>query len=146
MRTKSLKLLVVLIVIAFGLHTVVGQHKRPSKRSAPGVKSAKTIVAAAGHELLSARERETFDEINLARSNPAAYVKFLEQFKQYYHGKEIHFPDDSLLVTNEGVGAFDEAISFLQRLKPLPPLEVRKGMVLGAKDHLKDLCRLDEVC
>ncbi|HKP71676.1 MAG TPA: CAP domain-containing protein, partial [Pyrinomonadaceae bacterium] len=33
----------------------------------------------------------------------------------------------------------DEAIRFLRAAKPLPPLEVSKGMCLGAQDHIKDL-------
>lgn len=140
MQTKSLKLLVVLMVIALGLHTVVGQRKRPSKRSAPAVKPVMTIVAGSGSDLLSTHERGILDEINLARANPSEYVKVLENFKQYYQGKQIHFPDGHVLVTNEGVGALDEAIRFVRALKPLPPLEIRKGMVLGAKAHVDDLC------
>lgn len=86
-----------------------------------------------------AREQETIDEINLARANPSAYLKFLEKFKQYYRGKEIHYPDGNELVSNEGVAALDEAIAFVRTLKPLPPLELRAGMVLAAKDQVNDL-------
>lgn len=134
-------LAVVLLVIGLVQPTVA--QKRPLPHPAPlkakAVTEVKAPVKPTTGDLASSREKELLDEINLARVNPAGYVKFLEQFKQYYSGKEIHFPDGYVLITNEGLSALDEAIGFVRSLKPLPPLETRPGMILGAKDHLGDL-------
>jgi uncharacterized protein YkwD len=88
---------------------------------------------------LSPLEREVFHEINLARTAPKDYASFLEQFKKYYHGKRIEFPNETPILTEEGVGALMEAIRFLQSAKPVPLLSLSKGMSLGAKDHVKNL-------
>jgi uncharacterized protein YkwD len=89
----------------------------------------------------SSQEKEILAEINLARTNPAQYLRYLEDFKPYYHGKEIKYADGSTLVSNEGVSALEEAIGFVRSLKPLPPLELRKGLILGARDHVNDLTK-----
>ncbi len=115
---------------------VVGQDRSGS--ASPGSK-AKPSTTAAG--LISAREQAVIDEINLARTNPSEYIKFLEDFKKYYRGREIHYPDGVVLVTIEGGGTLDEAIAFMRTLKPLPPMELRQGMVRAARDHLDDLVK-----
>jgi len=86
-------------------------------------------------------EQATLDEINLARTNPAEYVKFLEDFKKNYRGRELHFADGSVLITNEGVAVLDEAIAFMRGLKPAASLSWNNGMTRGANDHLKDLVK-----
>lgn len=115
-------------------------NKKPVKPPPQDSKPAK--VAGAQFELLSSpQEREILAEINLARANPALYLQYLEGFKGSYHGKEIKYSDGSTLVTNEGVSALEEAITFVRSLKPLPPLELRQGLNLGAKDHVNDLVK-----
>jgi len=114
--------------------------KKPVKPPPPDSKPAKVDVAQL--DLLgSPQEKEILAEINLARTNPTQYLRYLEDFKPFYHGKEIKYADGSTLVTNEGVSALEEAIAFVRSLKPLPPLELRKGMILGARDHVNDLTR-----
>jgi uncharacterized protein YkwD len=88
---------------------------------------------------LSSLERSVVDEINLARSAPKDYASFLEQYKKYYHGKLIKLPDETSLLTKEGVSALVEAVQFLRSVKPVPLLSPSKGMSLAAKDHVKDL-------
>ncbi|HEY0006001.1 MAG TPA: CAP domain-containing protein [Pyrinomonadaceae bacterium] len=85
------------------------------------------------------QEREIISEINLARSNPAQYVAYLEQLRKYYAGKEIRRPGQPVEVTMEGETAIEEAIQYVRSLKPLQPFSVYQGMCLAAKDHLKDL-------
>lgn len=92
-------------------------------------------------DLLSPGEREVITEINLARTNPAQYLRYLEDFRRSYNGKELRFSDGQTLITNEGVAALNEAINFVRSLKPIAALEIRKGLVLGAKDHLNDLVK-----
>jgi uncharacterized protein YkwD len=93
------------------------------------------------NQLLTKQEQALLDEINLARANPTAYIPILEQYRTYYQGKSVHFPDGRRLTTNEGVMAVDDAIAFLRTLEPLSAFEVRKGMVLGAKLHLDDMLK-----
>ncbi len=91
---------------------------------------------------LSPLEKEVVHEINLARIAPKDYASFLEQFKKYYHDKLIKIPNETPIITEEGVGALIEAIRFLRSTKPIPLLNLSKGMSLGAKDHVKDLSLL----
>lgn len=133
MKSKIL----VLMIVALG----VLQASLAQKRTVPATVKTKPTPAAPKPALLSAREQATIDEINLARANPAEYIKFLEQFRKLYRGRSIHYSDGSELVTIEGVAALDEAVAFMRTLKPLPPLELRAGMVLAAKDHVNDLVK-----
>src|SRR6476620_5249741 len=110
--------------------------KPPSQNSKPA-----SVVVTQLDLLSSPQERDILAEINLARTNPAQYLSYLEDFKKSYRGKEIKYSDGSTLVTNEGVSALEEAISFVRELLPLPPLELRKGLILGAQDHVNDLVK-----
>jgi uncharacterized protein YkwD len=135
-------LLAISILVTVGS---VAMSQEPGKKNSvkplpQGSKPAK--VAGAQFELLnSPQEREILAEINLARTNPAQYLRYLEDFKASYRGKEIKYSDGSTLVTNEGVSALEEAINFVRSLKPLLPLELRQGLILGAKDHVNDLVK-----
>lgn len=146
MRYPRLLTLLIAISILFPLGSAplnAGQgNKKPIKPPPQQSQPAKTVALAAQVDLLgSPAEKDILAEINLARTNPAQYLRYLQDFKPYYHGKEIEYSDGSTLVTNEGVGALDEAINFVRSLKPLPPLELRKGLVLGARDHVNDLVK-----
>ncbi len=141
MKSVARRILIVLLFpVLFGGQQ--GHSQRKSSAPAPAPKAVLTKPATDPLEqLIAPREQEILAEINLARTNPAQYLRYLEDFKPYYHGKEIKFADGSTLVTNEGVSALEEAIGFVRSLKPLPPLELRKGMVLSAKDHVNDLAK-----
>jgi uncharacterized protein YkwD len=41
--------------------------------------------------------------------------------------------------TNEGKGAWNEAIQFLNNQKPLPPMTFHAGLAKAAADHANDL-------
>jgi uncharacterized protein YkwD len=92
-----------------------------------------------GANYLSTSEKAVVHEINLARIAPKDYALFLEQFKKYYHEKLIKLPNETPIITKEGVGALIEATRFLRSTKPVPLLHLSKGMSWGAKDHVKDL-------
>ena len=93
-------------------------------------------------DYLSPLERAVIHEINLARMAPKDYASFLEQFKKYYHGKLIKLPNETSILTKEGVGALVEAVQFLRSMKSVPLFSPSKGMSLAAKDHVKDQGRL----
>ena len=110
---------------------------KPSTASPNKPSTAVTVNPAL--KLLSTYEKQLIDEINYARMNPQEYLKALELFKRNYRGNEIHYPEGGVLVTNEGVAALDDAIAFVRKLRPLPPLDLRSGMVKAAKAHVDDL-------
>src|SRR5947209_20267917 len=91
---------------------------------------------------MSQLEKEIIDEMNLARAEPQAYAGFVEEYKKYYDGNRLTIPGrKKSLVTAEGVPAVDEAINFLRKQKPLPPLAAAKGLCQAATDQAHDLAR-----
>ena len=150
MCMRSLKLVLVVLVSAGSANHLVAQ--KPSV-SEPGLStktsststadSTKLSSSNAAVKFLSPQEKEILDEINFARAKPDEYLKLLIEFRINYKGKEIHFPDGRILVTNEGVEAVDDAINFLRSVKPAPPLEVREGMIQAARIHATDLVTSD---
>jgi uncharacterized protein YkwD len=77
-------------------------------------------------------------EMNLARQNPALYATFVEQTRQNYSGGVCLLPGNVRLRTHEGLRALDEAIQFLRRAKPQPPLVLSPGLCLAAADHCRE--------
>jgi uncharacterized protein YkwD len=93
---------------------------------------------AAPTSYLSKLEREVVRELNLARTQPQKYARFLEQWKQYYRGKLIRKPHEIAIRTREGVRAVNEAIRFLRKIAPRSALKPSGGMSLGARDHVRE--------
>ena len=137
------------LVLALGLTVTANTTAYAQKRKAPAkatpakstsTPKASTVVAVnPALKMLSTYEKQLFDEINYARVNPQEYLKRLELFRNNYRGKELHYSRGDVLVTDEGVAALDDAIAFVRKLKPLPPLDLRSGMVKAAKVHVDDL-------
>lgn len=88
---------------------------------------------------LSPTEKEVLEELNLARTDPRRYATLLEEARKTLSGNQIKIGGARAITLKEGASAVDEAIKFLREVKPLPPLEISKGLCLGAKDHVKDL-------
>lgn len=139
------------VVLAFALLVTVNatapaqKRKTPAKGPTASVKPISTskvstaVTVNPALNQLSTYEKQLLDEINYARANPQEYLKALELFRRNYRGNEIHYPEGGVIVTNEGVAAIDDAIAFVRKLKPLPPLDLRTGMVKAAKAHVNDL-------
>jgi uncharacterized protein YkwD len=136
MKAKVFLSLISMILAAAALPASVAQN-RAGFVSAKAEPSKPALLAP----LVSTLEQATVDEINLARAHPSAYIEYLEEFKKYYRGREIHYSDGFVLVSEEGVAPLDEAIAFMRSLKPAPPLKLSPGMVSAAKDHLNDLVK-----
>ena len=78
-------------------------------------------------------------EMNVARKSPETYVKLLTDLRRYFRGKEVKPPgSSSVIITEEGVAAVDEAIRFLKRQKPLRPLTDSAGLKKAAADLVAD--------
>lgn len=97
----------------------------------------KTHAKDVPREYLSELEQEVIAELNLARTQPQTYAKFLEQYSRLFVGREVHEYGEIPIVTAEGKRAVDEAVQFLKRQKTLSPLTPSKGMSQAAADMVK---------
>ena len=82
-------------------------------------------AASAGERAanVSRLERDVLAEINRARENPREYAEMLREYREFFDGRVLFLPGDSNgVITNEGIAAVDEAIDFVERQEPLPPL------------------------
>ncbi|KTF70042.1 CAP domain-containing protein [Sphingomonas sp. HT-1] len=62
--------------------------------------------------------------INAVRQDPRGYAERLRLYRGYFKGALLTMPGDPVpILTREGTAAVDEAIAFLERQAPLPPLE-----------------------
>lgn len=81
-------------------------------------------------------EEAVLAEVNRARQDPPGYAERLREYRQFFEGDMLYLPgDDRGVVTHEGRRAVDEAIAFLERQAPLPPLSPGEILVLAARDH-----------
>ncbi len=87
---------------------------------------------------MSALEVGVLREMNLARTEPRRYAEFPEERRRYYRGNRFERPGEIAIITQEGVGAVDEAIEFLRRVKPVGALRPSQGLSRAAQDHVRD--------
>jgi uncharacterized protein YkwD len=84
-------------------------------------------------------EREVIAEINFARTRPHEYAKWLRGYRALFRGKVVRYPgNEAGLLTQEGTRAVDDAIAFLERQEPLPPLTYAPLLARAAEDHVAD--------
>ncbi|MGH7023870.1 MAG: CAP domain-containing protein [Caulobacteraceae bacterium] len=79
-----------------------------------------------------AEDAEVLAQLNFARTRPADYARYLTGFRAYYDGHVVYEPGRPAISTNEGVAALDEAIDFMRRQAPLPPLAEDGALVRSA--------------
>lgn len=77
-------------------------------------------------------------EMNLARTNPASYANYVAELRARFHGNILVLPGRTMLRTQEGTRALDEAIRFLRNVQPLAPLTLSSGMCRAASEHCSD--------
>jgi uncharacterized protein YkwD len=74
-------------------------------------------------------------EINLVRKDPRSYAEYLRKFLRQFRGNSYLLPGTKTMVqTSEGVKGVDEAIRFLLRQRPLPPLEWSPGLAAASAE------------
>lgn len=78
---------------------------------------------------------EVVREISEARQNPSAYASNVRRLLGHFQGKLLVMPGRVGLRTKEGEAAVLEAITFLEKQKPLAGLSFSQGLALAAKDH-----------
>lgn len=82
---------------------------------------------------------EFLAEVNLARTHPQRYAAFVKELRGRFEGKNLRLPGSAtLLRTTEGVGALDEAVTYLFRQKVLPPLVWSPGLARAAAELVHD--------
>lgn len=112
-----------------------GAAKQPETASRP---AAALNAGVTDSSFAQAIELEILAELNLARTQPAAYAEILREYRTFIRGTYLERPGEVTVVLNEGAKAVDEAIDFLSRQKGIPPLSLSKGLSLAARDHAKD--------
>lgn len=86
---------------------------------------------------------EIIDEMNLARTNPAAYADKVARILPEFQGRDrVHYEDNVKIIlrTKEGSACVRECIAFMKRQQPVAPIEkdMPAGMAHAALDHVKD--------
>jgi len=76
-----------------------------------------------------------FQELNVARTNPSAYIRHLEHYRAQFQGDSYRQTGTGLLIrTEEGTAAVDEAIRILRQQRPLQPLDWSEGLVRSGRE------------
>ncbi len=109
---------------------------RPAIPTANGVPRVMTGPGPIGGEARLAQE--VMEEMNRLRMDPQAYISVLEEYRAQFQGDQVIRPGRITIQTREGVAAVDEAIRFLRRQPPLPPLRPDRILSLTAMDHVVD--------
>jgi uncharacterized protein YkwD len=87
---------------------------------------------------LSRVEQGIITEMNRARANPPAYERVLLSWRSRFSGKKAKLRNRVFLQTQEGTPAIDEAIRFLRKTHPVSTLQLSRGLILAARDHVRD--------
>ena len=87
-------------------------------------------------------ERELVEQINLLRTNPKKFAEKLNKYLSYFKGNVLNIPERTIgISTIEGPKAYQDAITYLERQKPLEPLDPSKGLFRVAADFQKAIQR-----
>jgi uncharacterized protein YkwD len=86
----------------------------------------------------SGLERVILQELNVARTQPDAYIRYLEHYRSLFKDKTYRQPGTNFLIrTEEGPAAVDEAIAFLRRQRPLSPLRWADGLARSGAELVR---------
>lgn len=91
-------------------------------------------AGAAGDVDFAALEKGIAEEVNLARTNPAAYAAWLKGQRPHYRGTLLRRPGETTIRSKEGLAAVDEAIRWLGKQRPVDALGLSRGLSLAARD------------
>jgi len=90
---------------------------------------AALLAAAPACAAAPSLEARVLEEVNHARTHPADFARLLRDYRDH--------PQDGR-TTIEGPAALDEAIEFLDRQAPLPPLKPDAGLARSAAGFARD--------
>ena len=84
------------------------------------------------------------NELNQIRTSPEAYAKKIRDYKKYFKGTILRFPNSNIgIQTQEGSSAYEEAAEFLENHKKINSLQLNYPLCLIAKDFLKEVQKTD---
>ena len=83
--------------------------------------------------------KDSFNEINLVRTNPQLFIFQLEQMSKLFKDDVLHIPGEVPLKTKEGVSAVYECIEFLKTVKPVNLLNWNDEMAHACQDLADDI-------
>lgn len=148
------KLPLMLFIMSLVFFNILAQKKETTKTSTPriNVQPTKNVVANKtpvkpttlvrnSTEILSKKEAEILAELNLFRTNPKHYVKYLEDFLKTFDGKYFRTLDGVMLSSAEGTKPVEEAIAALKQTNSLPEFKVVEGLAKAAAAHAQDLVK-----
>lgn len=107
--------------------------------AAAGLALLTTSSARAAIALRPIDTQALLAQLNAARADPHGYGGGLRQYRTWFHGKVLRYPDLPYdIETQEGVGVVDETIAWLGRQAPLGRLQPSPLLARAAAAHLAD--------
>ena len=87
------------------------------------------------------KAKNIFNLINKFRANPRELARHLEQLKKYLDIKTniLSEPDKIQIQMVEGEDIFNEAINYLNNLRPLQPFQWEEALAKSAQEHVDDI-------
>lgn len=93
---------------------------------------------------LTREEKKVLYYLNIARTQPKKFAKFIKMRLNRYQGN-IYFDGYIRIMTREGIDGAREAIRFLNKVKPVGSLTLSRGLCYSALDHTRDQSRSGEI-
>lgn len=90
-------------------------------------------------ERATAFERAVVQAMSDARTQPRAFARLLRAQRDLFEGTLWKRLERVPLRTEEGQAAVDEAIAFLETVRPVGPLRFNEGLALAARRHARDI-------
>ena len=88
--------------------------------------------------------RQLVEEINLARTNPAAYASKVQEYIPHFQDKILKLPDQRVAIkTQEGAAAYEECVNFLRSAEPTEAHVPSRGLTRIANDFLSGVQSVD---
>lgn len=79
------------------------------------------------------------DEHNKVRTDPESYIEKIHNTMKYFRGEILSRPGEDQIKSFEGKAAFEEAIEFLKRQKPINKLITDTRLSMACMDHINDI-------
>ena len=80
---------------------------------------------------------EIIKEINIARTKPRKYAKFLKKIIKNFDENDLNYSEEQINITTvEGIDAYEEAIEYLYNVYPKPKLNLHLSLLNIANDYL----------
>jgi len=105
----------------------------------PGFAAALVAISPVAAHADAGFDDDVLAEINWVRAHPRQYADELRDYRARFQGL-VTYPEEAPdgVMTNEGVAAVDDAIAFLDRQAPMPPLGQSGMLALGAGELVAD--------